>query len=148
MEIYGQGSEIKNMHIKDKKQLLDLGESAKFITSKLGELEKDQKEKEKIINNLKGELSYVSEKLRKMEESIDSQQQYSQTNCLLLHGIEETKGEDTDNIVLEVLNNDMDLNISKAALDRSHRIGNPKSKTKSRPIIVKFVRYYDRKGVL
>ena len=72
MEIYGQGSEIKNMHIKDKKQLLDLGESAKFITSKLGELEKDQKEKEKIINNLKGELSYVSEKLRKMEESIDS----------------------------------------------------------------------------
>ena len=60
-----------------------------------------------------------------MKESIDAQQQYSRRNCLLLHGIEETKGEDTDNIVLEVLNNYMDLNILKNALDRSHRIGNP-----------------------
>ena len=51
----------------------------------------------------------------------------------------ETKG---DSIVLEVLNNDMGLNI-----DRSHRIGNPKTKKKSRPIIVKFVRYYDRRDV-
>ena len=82
-----------------------------------------------------------------MEESIDAQQQYSQRNCLLLHDIEETKDEDTDNVVLEVLNNDMDLNISKTALVRSHRIGNPKSKKKSRPIIVKFVRYYDRRDV-
>ena len=56
----------------------------------------------------------------------------------------ETKG---DSIVLEVLNNDMGLNILKTALDRSHRIGNPKTKKTSRPIIVKFVRYYDRRDV-
>ena len=62
-----------------------------------------------------------------MEESIDAQQQYSRGNYLLHHGTEETKGEQTDNIVLEVLNNEMDLNISKTALDHSHRIGNPKS---------------------
>ena len=82
-----------------------------------------------------------------MEESIDAQQQYSRRNCLLLHGIEETKGEDTDNIVLEVLNNDMGLNISKTALDHSHRISNPKIKRKSLPIIVKSVWYYDRRDV-
>ena len=98
------------------------------MTSKFDELEKDRKEKEKIINKLKGKVSYVSEKLGKLEESIDAQQQNSQRNCLLFHYIEETKGEDTDNIVLEVLNNDMGLNISNAALDRSHRIGNPKIK--------------------
>ena len=74
-----------------------------------------------------------------MEESINAQQQLSRRNCLLLHGIEETKGEDTDNIVLVVLNSDMDLNISKTAPDHSHRIGNPKSKKTSRPIIIKFV---------
>ena len=62
------------MHIKDKKQLIDLAESVKFITSKFDELEKDRKEKEKIINNLKGEVSYLSEKLWKMDESIDAQQ--------------------------------------------------------------------------
>ena len=61
-----------------------------------------------------------------MEESIDPQQQYSRRNCLLLYGSEETKGEDTDSVVLEVLNSDMGLNISKTAPDRSRRIGNPK----------------------
>ena len=100
------------------------------MTSKFDELEKDRKEKEKIINNLKGEVSYLSEKLGKLEESIDAQQQYSRRNCLLLHGIEETKGEDTDDLVLEVLNDDMGLNISKTALDRFHRIGNRKTKKK------------------
>ena len=60
----------------------------------------------------------------------DTQQQYSRKNCLLLHDLEETKGEDTDNIVLEVLNNYMDLNILKTTLDRSHRIGNSKSEKK------------------
>ena len=147
MEIYEQENENKNMHIKGEKQLVDLAESVKFMTSKFDELEKDQKEKEKIINNLKGEVSYLSEKLGKLEESIDAQQQYSRRNCLLLHGIKETKGEDTDNVVLEVLNNDMGLNISKTALDRSHRIGNLKIKKKSRPTSVKFVRYCDRRDV-
>ena len=74
MEIYEQRNENKNMHIKDKKQLIDLAESVKFITSKFDELEKDRKEKEKIINNLKGEVSYLSEKPWKMDESIDAQQ--------------------------------------------------------------------------
>ena len=82
-----------------------------------------------------------------MEESIHAQEQYFWRNCLLLHGIEETKGEDIDNIVLEVLNNDIDLNIWKTALDRSHRIDNPKIKNKSRPTIIKFARYYDRRNV-
>ena len=41
----------------------------------------------------------------------------------------------------------MGPNISKTALDHSHRIGNLKTKKKSRPIIVKFVWYYDRRDV-
>ena len=77
MEVYEQGLENKDMHIKGEKQLVDLEESVKFITSKFDELEKDRKEKEKIINNLKGEVSYLSENLGKMEESIDAQQQFS-----------------------------------------------------------------------
>ena len=91
-----------------------------FITSKFDELEKDQKEKEETINNLKGEVSYLSEKLGKMEKSIDAQQQYSRRNCLLLHGIEESKSEDTDNVVLEVLS-------SAKWTDLGHIFKNPKS---------------------
>ena len=60
------------MQIKGEKQLVDLADSVKFMASKFDGLEKDQKEKEKIINNLKGEVSYLSEELGKLEESIDA----------------------------------------------------------------------------
>ena len=40
----------------------------------------------------------------------------------------------------------MDLEISLKDIDRTHRIGAP-SKSKSRPIIVKFVRYMDRRRI-
>ena len=116
------------------------------MASKLDELDKDRKEKKKIINSLKGEVSYHSDKLRKMEKGTDAQKQYSRRYFLLLYGIEETKDEDTDNIIIAVLNNDMDLNISMAALDRSY-IDVLKIKKNSRPIIVKFVQYYDRGDV-
>ena len=39
----------------------------------------------------------------------------------------------------------MDLNVSHTAPDHSHIIGNLKSKTMSRRVTVKFVRYYDGK---
>ena len=68
MEIYEHGNENKNMHIKSEKQLVDLSDSVKFMTSKFDELEKDQKEKEKMINNLKREVSYLSEKVVKLED--------------------------------------------------------------------------------
>ena len=67
MEIYEQGNENKNMHIKGEKQLVVPAESVKFMKSKFDELKKDRKEKEKIINNLKGEVIYLSKKLGKME---------------------------------------------------------------------------------
>ena len=70
MELYEQGNKNKSIHIKGEKQLVDLVEADKFMTSKFVKLEKDRREKEKIINNLKGEVSYLSEKLGKMEESI------------------------------------------------------------------------------
>ena len=126
MEIYEQGNENKNMNIKGEKELVDLAGSVKFMTSKFDEVKEDRKEKEKISNNLKDQVSYLSEKLGKLEESIDVQKQYSRRYGLLVRGIEETKGEDTGNIVLEVLYDDMGLNITKTAVDLSHRIGNLK----------------------
>ena len=134
------------MHFKSKKQLFDLAERVKFMKSKFDKLDKDQKEKKRIINNLKGKVSYHSDKLGKMEESIDAQQQYSPRYFLSLYGIEETKVEDTDNVFLEALNNNMNLNISMTALDHSH-IGISKIKKMSRPVIVKFVQYYDKGDV-
>ena len=103
MEIYEQGNENKNMHIKGEKQLVDLAESVKFMTSKFDELEKDRKEKEKIINNLKGEVSYLSEKLGKIEQSIDNTLEEIFYFSMALKKLKVN----TDNIILEVFNDDM-----------------------------------------
>ena len=67
---------------------------------------------------------------------------------MLIYGIEETDKEETDQLVLDVINKDMDIDLPISAIERTHRIGTPKQKKKkSRPIIVKFVCYYDRKNV-
>ena len=80
--------------------------------------------------------------------NIDQQGQYTRRNCLLIHGVEENSNEDTDKLVLNIVNNDLKIDLTEVATDRTHRIGNPKKKKKKiRPIIVKFVRYYDRKEV-
>ena len=47
--------------------------------------------KEKIINNLKGEVSYLSEKLEKLEESIDAHQQCSRRNFLFSMALKKLK---------------------------------------------------------
>ena len=69
-------------------------------------------------------------------------------SCLLIHGVEENSDEDTDKLVLSIINNDLEIDLTEVAIDRTHRIGDPKKKKKKvRPIIVKSVGYYDRKEV-
>ena len=75
----------------------------------------------------------------KLQEN--QQAQYSRGNCLLFHGIKEEKCEDTDSIIVNTVKEEMHIEILPNDLDRSHRIGNPKTKKKERPIIVKLVRY-------
>ena len=60
--------------------------------------------------------------------------------------MKENSNKDTDKLALNI-NNDLGIDSTEIAIDRRHRIGDPKKKRKVRPIIVKFVRYYDRKQV-
>ena len=69
-------------------------------------------------------------------------------NCLLVHGVEEQEQENTDNIVLNVIKEHLDIELSVKDLDRSHRIGKSNnSKGKRRPIIAKFISYNDRREI-
>ena len=67
---------------------------------------------------------------------------------MLIHGITETQDENTDNISLRTINEHLELELTEKELDRTHRIGNPKSGSKRpRPIIVKFARYNNKRQV-
>ena len=60
----------------------------------------------------------------------------------------ETKTEDTDQMVLDVINNKLNIEMSQIRIDRSHRLGKRKGTgQKPRTIIVKFTQYKDRHHV-
>ena len=135
----------KEMQIKDDKQLIELTSSVEFLTSKFDELEKERKEKDELINSIQIEVSSLKVEVKNIEKKADDQEQYSRRNCLLIHGLNEKKTEDTDEMVLGVINDKLNMEMSQVSVDRSHRLGKRKGPgQKPRAIIVKFTRYKDR----
>ena len=69
---------------------------------------------------------------------------------ILVHGVEEKEGpEDTDDVVLNIFKNDLDVPIDIKDINRSHRLGRRyvDAGQKKRPIIVSFTSYRNRKVV-
>ena len=62
----------------------------------------------------------------------------------IINSLEEKVNEDTDQVVINKIKSEMDLEISPGDIDRTHRIG-VLSKGKNRSIIIKFVRYMDKR---
>ena len=89
---------------KGESQLNSLSEAMDFMTNKFEEYERERQEKDKIIDNMKSDMVNMDEKIEKLERIVDRQEQYSRRNCLLLHRIAEGESENTDDLVLETLN--------------------------------------------
>ncbi len=107
-------------------------------------------------NELKEENTNLKRKINKLEDTLDTRtdelEQYSRRNCLLIHGIQEHLREDTNDIVIDTVAQHLNVNISPAEIDRSHRLGSKKNdgdsdRPRPRPIIVKFVSYSTRSKV-
>ena len=146
-EIFNLSNKTQNIQIKGDEQLQALTTSIKSLTNKFDDFERRLEEKDKKINALENKVENLKEHIVKMEETLDSQEQYSRRNCLLIHGSEEKNDEDTDEIVVKIITEKIGVEITKEDLDRSHRIGAKKENKKTRPIIVKFARYNKRKQV-
>ena len=74
----------QSSQIKGKSQLKEFSEAVDFITKKFDQYEAERKEKEKIINDLQGKVSEMSNELEVLKNSLDRQQQYSRRNCVLM----------------------------------------------------------------
>ena len=94
-----------------------------------------------MIKDLKSEKSDLNTTVENLENQGDCQEQYLHRNCVLVYGITETQGENTDDISLRPVNEHLELKLKENDLDCTHRIGNPKSGNKRPRPIVKFVRY-------
>ena len=130
--------------IKGEQHLMDLNKTVNFICEKFDEYERDRAEKKKIISELQKNVNDMSATIESLKGCLDRQEQYSRRNCLLIHGLPESKNENTDELVIDTIKEKMGEEIKKNEIDRSHRLGAPKNNGKSRPIIIKFVRYNTR----
>ncbi|XP_052712340.1 uncharacterized protein LOC128186562 [Crassostrea angulata] len=108
--------------------------------------------KNNIVDRLAARIGDLEQKINYLETRVDDLEQYSRKNCLKFSGIPEQHNEDTDQVVLNTVNNYI-LKSTKITLDRysisnSHRLGPPQgSKSRPRDIIVRFTRYRDRDAV-
>ena len=119
-----------------------------FITKKFDKYEQERKEREEIINNLTENVSRLTQKVDDLSEAVEKQEQYSRRNCLLLHGIPEKKQENTDELNIKTIYEHLDIDITDRNMDTIHRIGNPRNADeKPSPIIIKLVKYNDRKKI-
>ena len=153
-EIHALSQENKESNIKGECHLAGVSESISLMNEKFEDInkkfdnyEKERKEKEKEIKDLKEKVLILSNEKKDLEQIIDKQEQYSRRNCILIHGVKEEQNEDTDNVVVKLIKDNLEEDIDLTELDRSHRIGKKKSNGKARPIIVKFARYNVRRKV-
>ena len=97
-----------------------------------------------VTDALDNDRQKLFHNLIKVEDTLEDQLQYTRRNQILVHGLPEKEGrENTDDAVLEVFK-EMDVNITKNEINRSHRLGkrkNSQGSDKQRPVIVSFVSY-------
>ena len=101
---------------------------------------------EKQNADLKGENEALKKKIELLEMRCDDNEQYSRRNSVRITGLPDSGvGEDTDDIIIEMCSK-LKVQISKADIDRSHRVGKVDTARSGSPrsIIVKFATYRAR----
>ena len=116
-ELFILNEENKNTQIK-------VTESLEFFSNKFDELERENKKKNEKIKELEETIDILTEKNKSLTSDVDELEQYSCRNCMLLHGVQENENENTDDIVLKTMSEELDTEIKENDLDRTHRIGN------------------------
>ena len=136
-EIFQLSSSTKEARIKGARHTEEVNESIKCINEKFEEMEADGKEKERQILELKNEVKHLNEKIETMDRSLDRHEQYSGRNCLLIQGAKENEKEDTDEVVIEFFEKEMEEKLSANDIDRSHSLGKKQTGSTPRHIIIK-----------
>ena len=92
------------------------------------------------------QIGELQKELDEIKHQQDEMEQYSRRNCLIVHGIAEKEGENTDELVRKMCKERLDIDVDVGDLDRTHRLGSHKGKPKPKPrgIIVKFTNYSAR----
>lgn len=115
---------------------------SQIISSDLKEVIRDQ---ERQITELQQEINDLTSKCNSYENKFDYMEQYSRRHNIRIFGVEEKRGEDTEDVVTKLFKEKLNLQLQRSCIDRCHRVGRGDG---NRPIIVKFTNHSSRLQVL
>ena len=107
------------------------------------------------LNAVEVENTNLRTEIDKLKTRVDDQEQRSRNECLLVHGMDESDEEDTDEVVLNIIKDNLNIEIDSTDIVRSHRLG-PKKRSqintratpsRPRPIIIRFLSFKKRQVV-
>ena len=84
-----------------KKSPIKVTESLEFMSAKFDDFENEIKEKDEKINQLEKTIENLAGKQKSLSSEIDDSEQYSQRNCLVLHGVNESNDGNTNKIIMK-----------------------------------------------
>ena len=125
--IENQVKELFTFHEEAKESQIKVTESLEFMSAKFDD-EKEIKEKDKKINQLEKTIENLVEKQKIVSSEIDNFEKYSRRNCLVLHDVNESNVESTNEIIIKTFSEELDVEIKEDNLDRSHKLGKPTRK--------------------
>ena len=143
-------SNTKTNKLKGAWKLNGLTDAVDFTRKKIEKYEEESGEKDKVIKELWEQISIPRNHLENLETRIDRQKQSSRRKHILEHRKNESESEDTDELVLQTFINEVKFDIKLEQTDQPHKIGSSKKDSgnkKSRPKIVKFIRYANRRNI-
>ena len=97
--------------------------SAKFISDQYEAINAEKEYMNMDINIILGRMKDLEERLCRAEEQIDEIEQYFRRNCLVFLGIDESRGVNTDDLIVETCNTNLSVDLAVEDIKRSHRLG-------------------------
>ena len=102
--IEAQVKDLFKVNEESKISEIKVTESLDPLSKKIDELETEIKNKDGKSQLLENRVEIMEEESKSQGKEIDDLEQYSRTNCLLLHGVVETNAECRDDIIILLKN--------------------------------------------
>lgn len=150
--------EVMTQIFSDKEYISDI------LKNIYGPVEKRVGEMEEKLSTLEKEIDHcnVKKRLRTVENTIitlekenvalkikmDTLEQYSRKNNIIINGINEEKNEDICFKVASLVREKLQVNINQGDISACHRVGNKNTNTSGRPVIVKFTNLSIKHNIL
>ncbi|CAG9764519.1 unnamed protein product [Ceutorhynchus assimilis] len=95
------------------------------------------------------EIQEVKNMLEEMNKEVEYSKQEIKSNCLVINGIKEKNNSDISTEIISIIQNRINIDVSKSDLDYCYRLGQKSeaSTNKTRPVVVRFVNRWLRDDI-